>query len=108
MESYKNSVSDGVIQHNYKGKEEEMRYNRYAQPDFISYEELFEKLGYKKQYQPQIGSVGRAIMEASKNHRSVNWLKNQLDTYFERLRGKRDSKKDEIKGRKRYPIQRNG
>lgn len=48
-------------------------------------EELFEKLGYKT-YQPKIGSLGRAIMEASKHHRSISWLKKQLDVYFNKLR----------------------
>jgi hypothetical protein len=85
-----------------------MRYNRYTQPEFISYEELFEKLGYKKQYQPRIGNVGRAIIEASKNHRSIDWLKNQLDTYFDKLRGQKKNKGNENKRRKRYPVQRNG
>ena len=83
------------------------RSSKYAQPDFISYEELFEKLGYKKQYKPKIGNVGRAIIEASKSHRSIGWLKSQLDTYFEKLRGKKNNG-NENKRRKRHPIQRNG
>lgn len=81
------------------------RSNKYTQPDFLTYEELFEKLGYKKIYQPKIGNVGRAIMEASKNHRSISWLKNQLDTYFEKLRGhKKNNDKNENKRRTRHPI----
>ena len=75
------------------------------QPEFVSYEELFEKLGYKKSYQPKIGNLGRAIMEASKNHRSVSWLKEQLDAYFEKIRGSKKSNKNENKRRSRHPIQ---
>ena len=84
------------------------RSSKYAQPDFISYEELFEKLGYKKTYQPRIGNLGRAIIEASKSHRSISWLKRQLDTYFEKLRGHKKNNGNENKRRKRHPIQRNG
>lgn len=80
---------------------------RYTQPDFVSYEELFEKLGYKKTYQPKIGSFGRALMEASKNHRSVSWLKNQLDTYFEKIRGNKKNRGNENKRRSRHSVQRN-
>lgn len=83
-----------------------MKYKKYAQPDFLTYEELFEKLGYKKTYQPRIGNVGRAIMEASKSHRSIGWLKNQLDTYFEKLRGnKKNNGKNENQRRTRHPNQ---
>lgn len=72
--------------------------------DYQTHDELFQKLGIKE-YQPKIGNVGRAIMEASKNHRSIGWLKNQLDTYFDKLR---EQRKYETKRRKRHPIQRNG
>lgn len=104
METSKKFISDGLIQHSDKGKEE-MNYSNYKQPEFLSYEELFEKLGYKKQYKPRIGNVGRAIMDASKSHRSINWLKNQLDTYFEKLRGHKKNKGNEDKRRKRHSVQ---
>lgn len=56
--------------------------------NYISTEDLLKKLGYRTRT-PRIGSLGRKIMEASKNHRSVSWLKYQLDTYFKDLRAKR-------------------
>lgn len=108
MEACKKFISIRFVQHSDKGKEEEMNYSKQKQPEFLSYEELFEKLGYKKQYKPRIGNVGRAIMEASKSHRSISWLKTQLDTYFEKLRGHKKNKGNENKGRKRHPVQRNG
>ena len=80
-----------------------MKKNKYKQPDYITYEDLLEKLGYKK-YKPKIGNLGRAIMDASKNHRSVNWLKNQLDAYFENLRGKRNNQNDEQQKRSGHPF----
>ena len=69
--------------------------------DYQTHDELFQKLGIKE-YKPVIGNVGRAIMEASKNHRSIDWLKNQLDTYFDKLREQRH-KGNETKRRKRHP-----
>ncbi len=52
---------------------------------FIGYEDLFEQLGYK-QFKPRIGSVGRALLEASKGQRSDNFLKRYWDSYFRQLR----------------------
>lgn len=49
--------------------------------DYLDFEDLIKKSGYKV-YKPRIGSVGRALIQASKSHRSIGWLKNQLDTYF--------------------------
>lgn len=70
--------------------EEEIKYQSNGQPYHISFEDLKAKLGYKT-YQPKIGNVGRALMNASKNHRSIKWLKNHLDTYFKKIR---DNKKE--------------
>lgn len=74
--------------------------------DYTTMYDLFQKLGIKE-YKPKIGNVGRAIIDASKSHRSIGWLKSQLDTYFEKLRGKKNNG-NENKRRKRHPIQRNG
>lgn len=49
--------------------------------DYLDYEDLIKKSGYKV-YKPKVGSVGRALIKASKSHGSIGWLKNQLDTYF--------------------------
>lgn len=108
METCKKFISNGFVQHSNKGKEEEMNYSKQKQPEFLSYEELFEKLGYKKQYKPRIGNLGRAIIDASKSHRSIDWLKNQLDTYFKKFRENKKNNGNENKRRKRHSIQRNG
>lgn len=71
--------------------------------DYQTHDELFQKLGIKS-HKPIIGNLGRAIMEASKNHRSIDWLKSQLDTYFDKLR---EQRKYETKRRKRHPNKRN-
>lgn len=64
-----------------------MKYKKYqsAEHNYISNEDLIEKLGYKV-VKPRITGLGKAIMEASKHHRSISWLKNQLDVYFRKLR----------------------
>lgn len=56
--------------------------------DYISHEDLLEKSGYTT-YKPAFGSLGKALLEASKNHRSIKWLKNHLDAYFNKLRNKK-------------------
>ena len=63
--------------------------------DYTTMYDLFQKLGIKE-YKPKIGNVGRAIMEASKNHRSIGWLKNQLDTYFNKLRQNKGKDKTHV------------
>lgn len=58
----------------------EIEYQSNGQPIAVDFEDLREKLGYKI-YKPRIGSVGKALYKAIKegNHRSIGWLKNQLD-----------------------------
>ena len=68
----------------------EIEYQSNGQPVAYDFEDLKSKLGYKT-YQPKISSWGRAIISASKNHRSIKWLKNHLDTYFKKIR---DNKKE--------------
>jgi hypothetical protein len=60
--------------------------------DYLSHEDLLQQLGYNF-YKPKTGSLGRAIIQASKNHRSIGWLKNQLDTYFKRHNKNKKGKK---------------
>lgn len=55
--------------------------NNNAIHDYIDYEDLLKKLGYKS-YKPRIGTLGRALLEASKNQRSDNFLKRYWDSYF--------------------------
>lgn len=59
--------------------------------DYLDFEDLIKKSGYKV-YKPKIGSVGRALIKASKSHRSIGWLKNQLDAYFRSLRQNKKGK----------------
>lgn len=61
--------------------------------DYISHEDLLEKSGYTT-YKPAFGSLGKALLEASKNHRSIKWLKNHLDTYFNKLRNNKKNSRN--------------
>ncbi len=63
--------------------------------DYMTHEDLFLKAGYRH-YNPKIGSLGKAIIEASKLHRSVGWLKEQINTFFKKLR-KHNGKKENHK-----------
>jgi len=53
--------------------------------EYTSYEDLFEKLGYRK-YIPKLGSLGKALLNASRGQRSDNFLKRYWDSYFTKLR----------------------
>lgn len=64
--------------------------------DYTNYEDLLKKAGYFEK-KPKVGVLGKALAEASKNHRSIKWLKNHLDTYFNKLR---QEKKDKGKNEK--------
>jgi hypothetical protein len=57
-----------------------IEYQSNGQPFFITLEDLKTSLGYKA-FKPRIGSLGKALIKATKrgNHRSVSWLKKQLD-----------------------------
>lgn len=61
--------------------------------NYISHEDLLEKSGYIT-YKPAFGSLGKALLEASKNHRSIKWLKNHLDTYFNKLRNSKKNSRN--------------
>lgn len=41
----------------------------------------------------KLGDFGRALAKASREHRSVYWLKNQLDVFFKKLRSERNTYK---------------
>lgn len=58
--------------------------------DYLSYEDLLGKLGYGHHSVRRVGSFGKALMTASKNNKSVKWLKHHLDTYFNHLRGNKE------------------
>lgn len=70
-----------------------MEYQSNGQPVALNFEDLKEKLGYKT-YQPKLGSLGKALVKASKesNHRSIGWLKHQLDELFKKDRQNKNKK----------------
>ena len=53
--------------------------------EYINFEDLLIKLGYR-QYKPRIGTLGKALLAASKGQRSDNFLKRYWDSYFRKLR----------------------
>ena len=73
----------------------EIEYQSNGQPIAVDFEDLREKLGYKI-YKPRIGSVGKALYKAIKegNHRSIGWLKHQLDELYRKDKQKMNKKKD--------------
>lgn len=70
--------------------------------EYLTYEDLKEKLGYKT-YKPRIGMLGRALIKASKeeNHRSIGWLKKQLDELFRKQRQEQKNEKRKLKDGKK-------
>lgn len=71
-----------------------------ANTDYITMEDLKESLGYirPKKYKA-VGDVGKVLLEASKNHRSIKWLKEHLDTYFDKLREEKEQRKKKWKNK---------
>lgn len=65
---------------------------------YTDFEELKERLGYKT-YKPKIGNLGKAIIKYSKegNHRSINWLKSQLDELYKQQKKKNNKGQNEHK-----------
>lgn len=61
--------------------------------DYLGYEDLVEKAGYKS-FTPKIGSFGKALLAASKATKSAKWLKEQLDVYFKKVRQKNKGQND--------------
>ena len=78
----------------------EIEYQSNGQPVAVDFEDLKEKLGYKI-YKPRIGNLGKALIKASKegNHRSIGWLKHQLDELFKKDRQQLNKKKKDRNGR---------
>lgn len=63
--------------------------NKYKQPDFITHEDLLEKLGYRRNKSRGLSVVGirknkreTILSVASANHWSISWLQKQLDLHF--------------------------
>ena len=62
--------------------------NSVAIRDYTNFEDLKVKAGYRT-YTPKIGSLGQAIMTASKKNKCAKWCKEHLDTLFDKLRQNR-------------------
>lgn len=67
---------------------DKIEYQSNGQPVAVCFEDLLKKLGYKR-YTPKIGTLGRALLKASKNQRSDNFLKRYWDSYYKKLRQQR-------------------
>lgn len=68
--------------------------NKYVtEHNYIGFEDLLQKLGYRR-YIPKLGSLGKALLEASKNQRSNNFLKKYWDSYFRKLRQEKKRKNE--------------
>ena len=64
----------------------QIEYQSNGQPVAVDFDDLRRKLGYKV-YEPKIGSMGRALIKASKNKSKVGrWIKNSLDIFFKKER----------------------
>ena len=85
------------------------KHNKYESiTDFNSYEELFERLG-NKQHKPKIGSLGKALIEASKRYGRSAFLTKMLDAYFNKLRHKQYKKhKKETNNKNAFQKQNSG
>jgi hypothetical protein len=70
-----------------------IEYQSNGRPVAIDFDDLKEKLGYKT-YKPRIGTLGQALIQATKgeHHRSIGWLKHQLDELFRKDRQKHKKK----------------
>ena len=64
--------------------------------NYISYEDLLQKLGYK-QRKPRISNLGRALLDLSNHQRSNSFLKRYWDDYFTKLRENRKQKENKNK-----------
>lgn len=64
----------------------EIEYQSNGQPVAVDFDDLRKKLGYRV-YEPKIGSMGRALIKASKSKSQVGRLiKSQLDELFKKDR----------------------
>ena len=70
--------------------------------DYITMEDLKEKLGYTTPKNLRVGNLGYALLEASKNHRSIKWLKEHLDSYFDKLREEKQQRKKKWRNKNKH------
>ena len=60
--------------------------------EYINFEDYLQKAGYR-QYKPKVGSLGKALIEASKHQGRSSFLNKMLDVYFKKLRQKKKAQK---------------
>lgn len=60
--------------------------------EYINFEDYLQKAGYR-QYKPKVGSLGKALIEASKHQGRSSFLNKMLDVYFQKLRQKKKAQK---------------
>lgn len=60
--------------------------------EYINFEDYLQKAGYR-QYKPKVGSLGKALIEASKHQGRTSFLNKMLDVYFQKLRQKKKAQK---------------
>ena len=64
--------------------------------DYLDFTDLIKKAGYKV-YEPKLGNVGRALIKASKAHRSIGWLRNQLEGCLKKQQKNKKDRNDKKK-----------
>lgn len=68
-----------------------MKFKVEERKNYLSTNEMLADKGYKTVV-PTIGSLGQALMKASRENKDCNWLKKQQDKFFTKLR--REKKKN--------------
>ena len=62
--------------------------------DYINFEDFLEKAGYW-QYKPKVGSLGRALMEASKHQGRSAFITKMLDVLYKKMRQDKKRQKEQ-------------
>lgn len=70
------------------------KYNNEPIKDYINFEDYLRKAGYRR-YKPKVGSLGRALIKASKHQGRSSFLNRMLDVYFEKLRQQKNNRQKE-------------
>lgn len=61
--------------------------------NYITFEDFLEQAGYRTHH-PAVGSVGQALIKASKNQGRSSFINKCLDSYFRKLRQQRKKNKE--------------
>ena len=71
-----------------------MSYKHEPIRDYINFEDYLQKAGYR-QYKPKVGSLGKALIDASKHQGRSSFLNRMLDVYFKKLRQQKKNRQKE-------------